>query len=227
MISEKRPINVGGHHALRVDEAVQLGKGLDIKERREGLQVQMIAEYLLENWHTVMLVIFTAILSWCTWRLAVETKRLGRIQIEPRISIRAEWDREEAYDLVVSNEGCGAAKNVRCVFEGDNSHFRNTLLLKNAPLVDELHFIRYGIDHLEPGQTYRYLIGGSGAESFEAASKSPWVFRLQYENLYGEKRKDTQVIEFSLFKGDFAPPNRLKEVATSLREIHKTLKNRG
>ena len=187
------------------------------------MQAQIIAEFLLENWHTVMLVIFTAILSWCTWRLAVETKRLGRIQIELRISIRAEWDREGAFDLVVSNEGCGAAKNVRCVFEGDNSYFRKTLRLKNAPLVDELHFIRCGIDHLEPEQTYRYLIGGSVSESFEAASKSPWVFRLQYENLYGEKRKDTQVVEFSLFKGDFAPPNRLKEIATSLRKICETL----
>ena len=191
------------------------------------MQTQMIAEFLLKNWHTVMLVVFTAILSWFTWRLAVETKRLGRIQIEPRISIRAEWDREGAFDLVVSNEGLGVAKNVRCSFEGDNSHFRKTLILKNTPLVDELHFIRCGIDHLESGQTYRYLIGGSVAESFDAASKSPWKFRLQYENLYGEKHKDTQVVEFSLFKGDFASPNRLNEIATSLKEIHKALENKG
>lgn len=196
------------------------------------MQTQMIAEFLLENSLTVltfMLVICTAILSWFTRCLAAETKRLRQIQMEPRISIRAEWDREEAYDLVVSNGGSGPAKNVRCVdFEGDNSHFRKTLKLGNAPLVDELHFIKHGIDHLEPGQTYRYLIGGSGSpESFEAASQSPWIFRLQYENLYGEKRKDTQIIEFSLFKGDFAPPNRLKEIATSLRRICETLEKKG
>ena len=85
---------------------------------------------------------------------------LGRIQIEPRVSVRAEWDREGSYDLVVSNTELGPAKNVKCDFEGDNTHFLNTRVLGNAPLVDQLHFVSCGIDHLEPGQTCRYLIGG-------------------------------------------------------------------
>lgn len=193
----------------------------------EELLTRILTECLLGNWQTTGLVIFTATLCFFTWRLAVETKMLGRIQIEPRVSIRAEWDREGSYDLVVSNTGYGPAKDVKCDFKGDNSHFRKTLRLGNAPLVDELHFIRCGIDHLEPGQTYRYLIGGVDPDSFEAASMSPWLFRLQYKNLKGDKIKDTQVVEFTLFKGDYAPTNRMKEIVTSLEKIHEAIENRG
>ena len=188
------------------------------------MQTQMLFNYLLEHGFSIALVITSITLCFFTWRLAVETRKLGRIQVEPRVSVRAEYDRsEKAYELVIANEGRGVAKNLQCEFEGDSAHFRDSLVFKNATPVDKLHFVTHGIEQLESGQSYRYLIGGTSIEGFELAATSPWVFRLQYENDYGKKHKDLQRVEFSLFKGDFPPPNRIKEISTTLKKIHETL----
>lgn len=199
------------------------------------MSTQTIIDYVLENWDNIVLAFLTLGLCLFTWRLSVQTrhlviqtKRLADIQIEPRISIQAEWDSSEyTYELIVANKGQGAAKNVTCKFEGDNTKFRDTLIFKNTPLVDELHFIRHGIEQFEPGQSYRYFLGSSTRDAFAHAAESPWIFRLQYENLFGEIRKDTQIVEFALFRGDFSPPSKLHEIALILKEIQELLRKRG
>ena len=183
-----------------------------------------IVDFLSANWDRIALIGLTFGLCFVTWRLVVQTRRLVDIQVEPRISIYVEWNRSEYdYELIIANNGQGVAKNVRCQFEGDNTYFRETLHLKNATPVDELHFVRHGIEQLEPGQSYRYLIGGTSNKAFESATKKPWIFRLQYENVFGKMCNDTQIVEFTLFRGTFAPPNRLKEISTSLKQIETTL----
>lgn len=190
------------------------------------MQARMFAEFLLENWHNLALIFLTAVLSLSTWRLTVETRRLGQIQVEPRVSIRTEWDRDEAYELVISNEGLGVAKDIRFTFEGDSTHFHRTLLSVDAPPLEELHFMKQGIDQLESKQTYRYLIGGYVSDELVSGMKGPWIFGLEYKNLFGKTIKDKQVIEFSLFGGNIPPPNRLKEISTHLGKIHQTLDKR-
>jgi len=199
------------------------------------MQEMLNAEYILEIWPSVALVLLSGVLCVVTRRLAVETKRLGQIQVEPRVSIRADLNRRTAiYELVVSNEGLGVAKNIQCEFEGDKSKFRSTRSGGGFPMVDELHFIRHGIEQLESRQVYRYFIGGAISEEIKSALESPWVFRLKYENLYGETRQDTQVVEFSLYTGSYTTQDdtevRLREISTHLRDIssnvsqiHKTL----
>ena len=63
-----------------------------------------------------------------TWRLVTETRRMREAQTEPRVSVRVEQEsgRHPGYELTISNEGQGVAKNVRFKFEGDPTYFRNS-----------------------------------------------------------------------------------------------------
>ncbi len=85
--------------------------------------------------------VFYAVL---TRQLVIETRRLREVQTEPRVSVRVETDHtgRHGYELTISNEGQGVAKNVRFAFEGDSSYFRNSWAGRTPPELNELSVIK-------------------------------------------------------------------------------------
>ena len=160
-----------------------------------------------------------------TWRLVSETRRMREAQTEPRVSVRVELHHSGAYgyELIICNEGQGVANNVRFEFEGDPSYFRNSFVLGVWPTVDQLPVIKKGLDFLEPGQIFRFPIGTVSEEEFDRATGAPWTFQVQYENLYGKRKKAAYIVDFSQFRGMVFEPNALKEIEKHLDSIREDL----
>ena len=180
----------------------------------------------------VLMVVFTGVVALSTvvyavltWRLVTETRRMREVQTEPRVSIRIEADRTGllGYELVIQNEGQGLAKNVRFEFEGDPSYFRNSWVNRRPPAVNDLPIIKNGLDYLEPNQSYRFPLGTVSSEEFERAIEAPWTFRIHYESLYGKRKSDTYVVDFSQFSGMFFESNYLKEIAEHMKAVREDL----
>ena len=158
-----------------------------------------------------------------TWRLVSETRKLREVQTDPRISIRVEADHtgHHGYELVIENNGHGAAKNLQFEFDGDPSYFRSGWVHGHPPVIDELPIIKDGLDYLEPNQAYRFPLGTVSPDEYERATEAPWTFRTQYESLYGKRRTDTYIVDFSQFRGTFFEPNDLKEIAGHLSAVRQ------
>ena len=68
----------------------------------------------------------TLVYAVLTWRLVGETRRMREVQTEPQISVRAELSERGDHggiDLVIRNEGQGAAYKINFKFEGDPTYF--------------------------------------------------------------------------------------------------------
>ena len=124
---------------------------------------------------------------------------------------------------MICNEGQGVAKNVRFEFEGDSSYFRNSFVFGVLPTVDQLPVIEKGLDFLEPGQTFRFPLGTVTVEEFNRAAEAPWTFQVQYENLYGKRKRAAYTVDFSQFRGMVFEPIALNEIVKHLNCIRKDL----
>ncbi len=178
----------------------------------------------------VLLIVFsgvvagaTAVYALLTWRLVSETRKLREVQTNPRISIRVETDHtgHPGYELVIENNGHGAAKNVQIEFDGDPSYFRSGWAHGHPPVIDELPIIKNGLDYLEPNQAYRFPLGTVSPDEYERATEAPWTFRTQYESLYGKRRTDIYIVDFSQFRGTFFEPNHLREIADHMSAVRQ------
>ncbi|MDE0141694.1 MAG: hypothetical protein OXI80_13315 [Caldilineaceae bacterium] len=174
-------------------------------------------------WFTGVVAVSTVFYVILTGWLATETWKTRMAYVEPRVSVRVELDSSghHGYELVIANEGQGVAKNVRFKFEGDPTYFRDSFVTGGPPTVDQLPVIKNGLEFLEKDQNIRIPIGTVSNEEYERAAKSPWTFKVKYENLYGKNRKVTHTVDFSLLRGTFFMPNRLKEIAENLESISK------
>ena len=180
----------------------------------------------------ILIIVFTGVVAGATaayalltWRLVSETRRLREVQTEPRVSIRVEADHtgHPGYELVVENDGHGVAKNVRFEFEGDPSYFRNSWVTRQPPAIDELPIIKNGLDYLEPNQAYRFPLGTVSSDEYERATETPWTFRTRYESLYGKRKTDTYIVDFSQFRGMLFESNHLKEIAKHMEAVRQDL----
>ena len=115
------------------------------------------------------------------------------------------------------------AKNVRFDFQGDASYFRNGWINRSPPEINELPVTRNGLDSLEPSQVYRFPLGTVSPEEYERAIETPWTFLTKYENLYGEPRSGTHIVDFSQFRGMLFQPSHLKEIAEHMKTVQKDL----
>ena len=180
----------------------------------------------------ILIIVFTGVVAvstgayaFLTWKLVSETRRLREVQTEPRVSIRVEADHtgRPGYELVVENNGHGTARNVTFEFDGDPSYFRSSWVNRRPPVIDELPVIKNGLDFLEPNQVYRFPLGTVSSEEYERAAATPWTFRTQYESLFGKRRTDTYVVDFSQFRGMLFEPNHLKEITDHMKAVRQDI----
>ena len=176
----------------------------------------------------ILIVIFTGVVALCTllycgltgW-LAWETRQMRRVQTEPRVSIRLEFNEQVGsglMDLVIRNEGQGLAEDIQFQFKGDPTYFDS-----ERP-IDMLPAIKNGLKHLSAGQSFRIHLGWLFGDQFTRAIEEPWVIDLCYKNATGKSVSDSFVIDFSQFSELMlmgAAP--LKNIEKHLQEIQKDI----
>ena len=140
--------------------------------------------------------VFYAIL---TWILVCETRKLRKVQIEPQISVRAEFSpraADGALELVIRNEGQGGASNIKFEFKGDPTYFVESGI--TTP-INEISALKDGLHYLGPNQRFDILIGWLLGDAFNKAVTAPWTFDVSYENLHGESRNTKSIVDFAQF----------------------------
>ena len=162
----------------------------------------------------------TVVYAVLTWRLVCETREMRQVQTEPRVSVRVALDHiHRGLELVICNEGQGAARNVRFTFEGDPTYVKGFLHPRRC-LPADIAVIKNGLHFLEPGETHRFPLG---QRRNDGASLGSWTFHTRYENLSGKQKKDTYVVDFSQFDWMFFDEIPAAQIARHLDSIRKDM----
>ena len=165
----------------------------------------------------------TIVYAFLTWRLVSETRSMRRAQTDPRVSVHAEANEQAGngrIDLVIRNEGQGAAEEIHFDFEGDPTYFNN-----ERP-IDELPVLKHGLKYLGPQQEFRIILGYLLRETYRRAIEGPWTFKLRYKNVTGDQVEDLYIVDFSQFAGLMTGgPSPLKEIEKHLGAMQKDLRH--
>ena len=172
---------------------------------------------------TGVVAVSTVVYAVLTWKLVSETRSMRRAQTDPRVSVHVEANEQAGggrIDLVIRNEGQGAAEEIHFDFEGDPTYFDD-----ERP-IDELPVMRNGLKYLGPQQEFKIILGWLIGDTYERAIKQPWTFKLRYKNVTGGQTKDTYVVDFSQFAGlMIGEPSPLKAIEKHLGAIQKDLQH--
>ena len=170
---------------------------------------------------TGVVAVSTVVYAFLTWKLVSETRTMRKAQTEPRVSVRVELDHDgrRGFELVVRNEGHGPAKKIRVKFDGGRNVFGESRLSNPGPEIEQLSVFKDGIAYMEPGETLRYFLGMTTREAFECATKTPWTFCAEYQNLAGDSKNDVYKVDFSQFKGVLFDRNYLEQMNRHLESI--------
>lgn len=162
----------------------------------------------------------TAIYAALTWQLVSETRRLRKVQTEPKLEITLRSVNEAIHiqRLYVRNIGLGPALritfNPRVVAGGDGGM---ALLLEFT----EKNFFSTGISYLGPGEK-RYSHYTQMHEDYDAKIASILAFDVSYYSSTKETYNETLVIDMSELKGSYqlGKPH-LYSIAQSLEKLQK------
>ena len=176
----------------------------------------------------VLTIVFTSVVAastivyaFLTWRLVSETRSMRKAQTDPRVSVHAVVNEQAGngrIDLVIRNEGQGAAEEIHFDFEGDPTYFNN-----ERP-IDELPVLKHGLKYLGPQQEFRIILGHLLGETYRRAIEGPWTFKLRYKNVTGDQVEDLYIVDFSQFVGlMLTGPSPLKDIEKHLGAIQKDL----
>lgn len=169
--------------------------------------------------------ISTIVYAFLTWKLVSETKKLRRVQTEPRVSVYVELNEQVGngqMDLVFENEGSGHAEDIEIGFEGDPTYFDGERPISQLPA------IKNGLKYLGPYRRFRIILGWLFGEDYERAIQKPWIFNLEYKNAAGDSISDKFVVDFSQFAGliltDSSPLAKIeKHLETLQRDVHHAM----
>ena len=172
---------------------------------------------------TGVVAVSTVVYAVLTWRLVSETRSMRRAQTDPRVSVHVEANEQAGngrIDLVIRNEGQGAAEEIHFDFEGDPTYFNN-----KRP-IDELPVLKHGLKYLGPQQEFRIILGYLLGETYRRAIEGPWTFKLRYKNVTGDQVEDLYIVDFSQFAGLMTGgPSPLKEIEKHLGAMQKDLRH--
>lgn len=142
---------------------------------------------------TAVVTLSTAVYAVLTWRLVSETRKLRKVQTEPKIHITL-----NSLDFLISltrlkieNIGSGSARNLKItpstVSGGESAQ----------GLIEDLtrsNFFKTGLRHFGPGQII-YSLYTDMRKDFEGKIASVLSFKLCYENDFGGKYEDEIIID--------------------------------
>lgn len=178
---------------------------------------------LLDNWSTLVTLLFSGIV---TWSAVINTRlstRLADAELLPAVSVYLELDKERRwfFDLVVRNSGRGVARNVR--FE----------VIPDIPVdtsdpesrLTRVAFIREGLGHLASGQEMRTALN-----SFPAMVKTPIEVNVSYDpdgvRGKGQRIESRYVLDVREYEGTASIGQQsLAEIADSMSQLAGDVRN--
>jgi hypothetical protein len=171
---------------------------------------------------TGVVTLATAVYAALTWQLVSETRRMRKVQTEPKleITLRSVDEAIHIQRLHVRNIGLGPALqisfNPKVLAGGDGGK----ALLEE---LTETNFFRTGISYLGPGEE-RYSHYTQMHENHDAKVESVLAFDVSYRSATNETYTETLVIDMSERKGSYqlGKPH-LYSIAQSLEKLQKDL----
>ena len=171
---------------------------------------------------TGVVTLATAVYAALTWQLVSETRRMRKVQTEPKleITLRSVDEAIHIQRLHVKNIGLGPALQIafspKVLSGGEGA----------KALLDELtqtNFFRSGISYLGPGEE-RYSHYTQMHENHDAKIASVLGFDVSYRSATNETYGETLVIDMSERKGSYqlGKPH-LYSIAQSLEKLQKDL----
>lgn len=171
---------------------------------------------------TGVVTLATTVYAVLTWQLVSETRRMRKVQTEPKIEItlRSVDEAIHIQRLHVRNIGLGPALNITFdpkILSGGEG---------GKALLDELtetNFFRTGISYLGPGEE-RYSHYTQMHENHDAKIASVLAFNVFYRSATNQAYSESLVIDMSERKGSYqlGKPH-LYSMAQSLEKIQKDL----
>lgn len=156
----------------------------------------------------------TLILAFGTLILALETKRMRKVQTEPDVFINFQPQNDDIYviDLIIGNTGQGTAFNIEFEINPDFEYEKGEFL-------SELSFFKNGIPFLAPNQNLKsaliWLEDKAVGLPFDRLSK-PFEIVINYED--HTKKKFTRI-----YPMDLTPLGSIRDNSDTLKESLKEL----
>lgn len=171
---------------------------------------------------TGVVTLATAVYAALTWQLVSETRRMRKVQTEPKleITLRSVDEAIHIQRLHVRNIGLGPALQIafspKVLAGGDGGK----ALLEE---LTETNFFRTGISYLGPGEE-RYSHYTQMHENHDAKVASVLAFDVSYRSATNETYSETLVIDMSERKGSYqlGKPH-LYSIAQSLEKLQNDL----
>lgn len=185
----------------------------------------MVLEFLNQN-EAAFTVIFSAVVATATivyailtWRLVSETKKMRKVQTEPKISVivqpKEEWI--GFIDMIIQNIGLGPAYDIKFEIEPDYEKF-------DGKLLSEYGFIKNGLKYFGPNQKMQFFFTDL-SENYEEKRKHSFEIKVSYQNSVGNSYEDIYIIDFSQFDGlDQLGNPPLHEIADNIKRIQTDIK---
>lgn len=115
--------------------------------------------------------------------------------------------------VCVENVGTGTARNVR--FQPD----RNIPLQIGDTGLEDIRFIKNGIDYFGKGQKYEFIIQTyRGEEAWNELTQTPLKITIRYENADGKELVEDSYLDFGAWDGVPVPTYPIGSIANTLKQ---------
>lgn len=164
----------------------------------------------------------TVVYAVLTWRLVTETRRSRKAQTNPSISVMIETNPVSfhALDLVVRNEGPGAAHNIHFEIEMEHPDTGDKQLLER---IHKLGFVSDGVTYLAPRQELRSFLEMS-FNNYDEKVATVLRVRTRYRTPDGSHESGSHLVDLSWLRNMSqlgTPP--MQEMAKSLKALQKDI----
>ena len=174
-----------------------------VKENKEVLS-------LLGTFATVLITFYYA------YRARQSQKLVEKLIDSPKVVVYLRND--EMYPtsfwvVCVENVGTGTARNVR--FQPD----RNIPLQIGDIGLEDIRFIKNGIDYFGNGQKYEFIIQTyRGEEAWNELTQTPLKITITYENADGKELVEDSYLDFGAWDGVPLPTDPIGSIAKTLKQ---------
>ena len=183
-----------------------------VKENKEVLS-------LLGTFATVLITFYYA------YRARQSQKLVEKLIDSPKVVVylrNDEMDPTSFWVVCVENVGTGTARNVR--FQPD----RNIPLQIGDIGLEDIRFIKNGIDYFGNGQKYEFIIQTyRGEEAWNELTQTPLKITITYENADGKELVEDSYLDFGAWDGVPPPTYPIGSIAETTKEMVKAIKEMG
>lgn len=159
----------------------------------------------------------TVIYAILTWKLVSETKKIRKVQTEPKIAVIIQPSERHVniIDMEIQNIGLGPAFYLKFSIDPDFEYMKGKFL-------SEIGFIKNGLNYLSPNQKLKFFLT-TLTEDFERKVKNTFKINISYKNSIGDKFKDSYIIDFSSLVGLTRLADPLVDISNNLRDIRNSI----